>query len=55
VDILGDGRIVALSERLRSLISTDDLVVQYDDPLAGLAVRRLDADGSQVAVLWEGA
>src|SRR5439155_13225990 len=34
VDVLADGRIVALSERLRSLISENGLVMQYDDPLS---------------------
>lgn len=61
VDVLADGRVVALSERLRSLVGVDGLVVQYDDPLAelgergleGLAVRRM-ANRSAVAVLWEG-
>src|SRR5436190_1723956 len=62
VDVLADGRIVALSERLRSLIGESGLVLQYDDPLSelgergleGLAVRALSDGVSQVAVLWEG-
>jgi hypothetical protein len=62
VDVLGDGRIVALSERLRSLIGASGLVVQYDDPLSELGERGLEglsvlanSDGSsEVAVLWEG-
>jgi hypothetical protein len=62
VDILADGRIVALSERLRSLIGENGLVMQYDDPLSelgergleGLAVRPGRDGASDVAVLWEG-
>lgn len=62
IDVLADGRIVALSERLRSIISSNGLVFQYDDPLAelgergleGLAVRKCDHGTSDVAVLWEG-
>jgi hypothetical protein len=61
VDVLADGRVVALSERLRALIGPEGLVVQYDDPLAelgergleGLAVRKIE-DRSLVAVVWEG-
>jgi hypothetical protein len=62
VDVLPDGRIVALSERLRSLISERGVVMQYDDPLSelgergleGLAVRSGGNGTSEVAVLWEG-
>jgi hypothetical protein len=62
VDVLADDRIVALSERLRSLIGTSGLVLQYDDPLSelgergleGLAVRSSGNGASEVAVLWEG-
>ena len=61
VDVLADGRVVALSERLRALVAEDGIVVQYDDPfgelgergLEGLAVRT-DGQESVVAVLWEG-
>lgn len=62
VDILADGRVVALSERLRSLIGANGVIIQYDDPLSelgergleGLAVRAVNEDASEVAVLWEG-
>jgi hypothetical protein len=62
IDVLADGRIVALSERLRSLLSESGIVFQYDDPLSelgergleGLAVRKHSSGGSEVAVLWEG-
>lgn len=62
VDVLADERVVALSERLRSLIGESGLVFQYDDPLSelgergleGLAVRPSRDGASEVAVLWEG-
>ncbi len=62
IEVLADGRIVVLSERLRSLLSTEGIVAEYDDPLAeigergleGLAVRKIDDKTSQVAILWEG-
>jgi hypothetical protein len=62
VDILADGRIGLLSERLRSLISDDGIVAEYDSELAeigrrgleGLAVRPLPGETSRVAVVWEG-
>ena len=62
IDVLLDGRIVVLSERLRCLLSTEGVVTEYDDPFAeigergleGLAVRRVDDKTSRVAVLWEG-
>jgi hypothetical protein len=62
IDVLADARIVALSERLRSLVGENGLITQYDDPLSeigergleGLAVRRNGDGSSQVAVLWEG-
>lgn len=62
IDVLADGRIVALSERLRALIGANGLVMQYDDPLSelgergleGLAVRPGQNGASEVAVLWEG-
>ena len=61
IDVLADGRVVVLSERLRALIAEDGKVIQYDDPLSeigergleGLAVRG-EAGRSLVAVLWEG-
>ncbi|MEX2231076.1 MAG: hypothetical protein WD824_02865 [Cyclobacteriaceae bacterium] len=64
IDFLADERIVALSERLRSLIGATGLIVQYDDQfselgekgLEGLAIRPLPAGngGSKITVLWEG-
>jgi hypothetical protein len=62
IDLLADGRIVALSERLRSILDDHGIVAQYDDPfselaergLEGLAVRPIGHRGSRVAVLWEG-
>src|SRR5947208_11851008 len=62
VDVLADERVVALSERLRSLIGESGLVLQYDDPLSEIGERGLEGlevrpglDGvSEVAVLWEG-
>src|SRR5438034_8562674 len=62
LDVLADGRVVALSERLRSLIGDKGLVLQYDDPLSELGERGLEGlavrpglDGSsEIAVLWEG-
>ena len=62
IDILADGRIVMLSERLRSIIDDQGIVAQYDDPFAefaekgleGLAVRPIGENSSRVAVIWEG-
>ncbi len=62
IDILADGRVVVLSERLRALFSADGIVADYDAPLSefgkrgleGVAVRPLPDQSSQVAVLWEG-
>jgi hypothetical protein len=59
---LADGRIVVLSERLRSLISAEGVVAEYEGTLGeigrrgleGVAVRRLENGSSRVAVLWEG-
>jgi hypothetical protein len=62
IDVLADGRIVVLSERLRSIIDDQGIVAQYDDPFAefaekgleGLAVRPIGENGSRIAVVWEG-
>ncbi len=62
IAVLGDGRIVVLSERLRALLDDEGIVFQYDDQaselancgLEGVAVRRVEGGSSQVAVLWEG-
>ncbi len=59
IDVLADGRVVVISERLRSMVSKDGVVVGYDDPFAefgergleGLAVRKVDDKTSKVAVL----
>jgi hypothetical protein len=62
IDVLADGRVVVLSERLRALVGKDGIIAEYENPLSefgnrgleGLAVRG-DKDGaSRVAVLWEG-
>jgi hypothetical protein len=62
IDVLADGRIVVLSERLRSLVDERGVVTEYDDPVAdfgergleGLAVRHNANGSSRVSVLWEG-
>jgi hypothetical protein len=54
IDVLADGRIVVLSERLRALFSADGVLTDYDAALSefgkrgleGLAVRRLSDDCS---------
>lgn len=61
-DKLADGRLVFLSERLRSLIGEDGLIAEYDSLLGefanrgleGVACRSLAGNVSRVAVLWEG-
>jgi len=62
IDRLADGRLIFLSERLRSLFAEDGLVAEYDSLLGefanrgleGLAVRVLPGGVSRIAVLWEG-
>lgn len=62
IDLMNDGRVALLSERLRSLVSDDGVIAEYDSELAetgkrgleGVAIRELDGGASQVAVLWEG-
>ena len=62
VDQLADGKLVFLSERLRSLIGEDGLIGQYDSLLGefanrgleGVAVRPLPGGVSRIAVVWEG-
>ena len=62
IEVLGDGRVVVLSERLRALFGPEGVVASYDAPLAefgkrgleGLAVRAMPDGSSRVAVLWEG-
>ena len=62
IDALADGRIVVLSERLRSLIDAKGVVVEYPGMfsefggrgLEGVAVRPLGEGNSRVAIVWEG-
>jgi hypothetical protein len=62
IGVLGDGRVAALSERLRALVGNDGLIAEYQPQLAefgnrgleGLAVERRADGSSRVAVLWEG-
>lgn len=69
LDILGDGRLIFLSEQLRCLIARETprdgryvVVAEYDRTLSelgnrgleGVAVKRLDNGDSRIAVLWEG-
>jgi len=62
IDVLVDGRIVALSERLRSLVSIGGIIAEYPEPLSeignlgleGLAIRHIEKDVSRIAILWEG-
>lgn len=62
IGFLADGRLALLSERLRSLVSDDGVIAEYDSELAEVAKRGLEgvsirplADGaSRVAVVWEG-
>jgi hypothetical protein len=62
IDVLADGRVVALSEEISGLVDEKGLVVLYGGPLSelagigleGVAVRPLENGGSRVAVVWEG-
>ncbi|MEP7364428.1 MAG: hypothetical protein ABI972_14330 [Acidobacteriota bacterium] len=62
IDVLADGRVAVLSERLRSLVDHDGIIAEYDSlfsevgkrGLEGLAVRPLPKEASRIAVLWEG-
>jgi hypothetical protein len=62
IDVLTDGRVVVLSERLRALFDAEGVVADYDAHLSefgkrgleGVAVRPLPDQASQIAVLWEG-
>jgi hypothetical protein len=62
IAVLADGRVVVLSERLRSLVGEQGLVAEYDNPLSefgnrgleGVAARDIGNAVSEVAVLWEG-
>jgi hypothetical protein len=62
IGVLADGRVAALSERLRSLIGDEGILAEYDPLLSevgkrgleGLAIRPLPNRASRIAVLWEG-
>ena len=62
INVLSDGRVVVLSERLRALFGQNGMIADYGAPLSefgkrgleGLAVRPARNNGSHVAVLWEG-
>jgi hypothetical protein len=62
IEVLGDGRIVVLSEQLHSLYSENGMVARYDEELAevggrgleGIAVKALPGGDSRIAVVWEG-
>ena len=62
IEVLRDGRVVVLSERLRMLLCSDGVVATYGAPLSefgkrgleGVAVRAGRGRSSLVAVLWEG-
>lgn len=62
IDRLADGRLVFLSERLRSLVGKDGVIAEYDSLLGefanrgleGVAVRPLPGGVSRIAVVWEG-
>jgi hypothetical protein len=62
ITLLADGRVAMLSERLRSLVTEDGIVAEYDSTFAeiakrgleGVASRPLNNQASRVAVVWEG-
>jgi len=62
IGLLADGRIVVLSERLRSLVGAEGVIVEYGNRLSeigrrgleGVAVAPLPDGSSRIAVLWEG-
>jgi hypothetical protein len=62
IDMLADGRVAVVSERLRSLFGPEGVIAEYDAlyaefgkrGLEGLAVLVLPKKISRVAVLWEG-
>ena len=43
VDVLVDGRVVVLSERLRALIAENGNVLEYDDPFGEMRLERSEA------------
>ncbi len=62
IEVLADGRVVILSERLRGLFAEEGVVSEYHGKLSdfgnrgleGVAVREMLNGHSRVAVLWEG-
>ncbi|MCI0423782.1 MAG: hypothetical protein L0312_31965 [Acidobacteria bacterium] len=62
IDRLADGKLVFLSERLRSLVGEEGLIAEYDSLLGefanrgleGVAVCPLPGGVSRIAVIWEG-
>ncbi len=62
IEVLTDGRVVLLSERLGALVDAEGLVAVYGSGFAelggrgaeGLAARPMPGGTSRVAVLWEG-
>ena len=62
IDVLADGRVVVLSERLRALFGSEGVIAEYDGPMSefgkkgleGLAVQPQADGSSKIAVLWEG-
>jgi hypothetical protein len=62
IEVLADGRVAVLSERLRSLVDHDGIIAEYDSlfsevgkrGLEGVAVRPIAKQASRIAVLWEG-
>lgn len=62
VDVLADGRIVALSEDLAAIVDEKGVIVRFGEAMRevggrgteGLAVRALPDETSRVAVCWEG-
>jgi hypothetical protein len=62
IDRLADGKLVFLSERLRSLVGEDGVIAEYGSLLGefanrgleGVAVRPLPGGVSRIAVVWEG-
>lgn len=62
VELLADGRMAILSERLHCLVGAEGLIVQYASTMSefgnrgleGLAARPDESGGSIIAVLWEG-
>lgn len=58
IDVLEDGRVFVLSERLRALLDTNGVVAAYPPAMAEIAGRGLEGlainNNGEVAALWEG-